>query len=199
MNPTLWMVLSIALAIAVVCVGCRSAAVSGGGLIGAHDLALARSAPADVPPPPAGSETEKAAVARFVDFYREYSTASIRRGVRDLYAYDAYFGDPFKGVTGIDAIEAYFLRMAEPVVACTFVVTSVSRTAEGEYFIPWVMDLTVKHAKKNPLRALGVSHVRFNAQGQVIFQQDYWDSSVLFERLPVVGVLTRYVKRRLED
>lgn len=197
MSPIEIVVLSIALAGILACAGCRSAAKSGPDLIGAHDAALAHSSPADAPP--AGSEREKEAVGRFVDFYREYSTASIGRGVRDLYAPDAYFGDPFRSVTGIAAIEDYFLKMAEPVVSCTFVVTSVSRSPEGEYHIAWVMDLTVKRARNEPFRALGISHVRFNAQGQVVFQQDYWDSSVLFERLPVVGGLTRFVKRRLEQ
>lgn len=198
MSPVMLAALLVALVAALACAGCRSPAVSSADLIRAHDEALARSAPAGAPPPQAGSEIEAAALARFIDFYREYSPASIRRGVRDVYAADAYFGDPFRSVTGIDAIEAYFLKMAEPVVSCTFRVTSVSRSPDGEYYIPWVMDLTVARARKSPVRALGISHVRFNAEGRVLFQQDYWDSSVLFERLPVVGGPTRFVKRRLE-
>jgi len=178
--------------------GCRSTPAPGADLIRAHDEALTRLTLTRFPPPPAGSEVEKAAVARFIDFYRDYSTAAIRRGVRELYAPDAYFGDPFRSVNGIDEIESYFLKMAEPVITCAFTVTSVSRSDDGEYFIPWVMDLTVQRAPREPFRALGVSHVRFNAAGQVIFQQDYWDSSVLFDRLPVVGGLTQYVKRRME-
>lgn len=181
-----------------VAAGCRSTPMPAPDLIRAHDEALAHFAISRVPPPPAGSDTEKAAVARFIEFYREYSVASIRQGVRQLYASDAYFGDPFKSVTGIDAIESYFVKMAEPVVSCAFTVTSVARSPDGEYFIPWVMNLTVNRAPKEPFRVLGISHVRFNAAGQVVFQQDYWDSSVLFERLPVVGGMTRYVKRRLE-
>lgn len=196
MNRRVLLSLSSALGVALMCSGCRSDSAYGPDLIGAHDAALARSSPTNAPPP--GSDVEKAAIARFVDFYRVYSSESIRRGVRDLYASDAYFGDPFKSVNGINAIEDYFLKMAETVVSCTFTVTSTSRSAEGEYFIRWVMDLTAARAKKAPLRVLGLSQVRFNAQGQVIFHQDYWDTSTLFERLPVVGGPTRFVKRRLE-
>lgn len=146
---------------------------------------------------PAGSDEEKKAVEHFISFYREYSTESIREGVRKLYAADAYFGDPFHGANGIDEIEEYFLRMAEPVVSCTFTVEDWQQS-NGEYFFRWVMYLTVKPAKNKPIEALGFSHVRFNSDGQVVFQQDYWDSSVLFDRLPVVGFFTRAVKNRLD-
>lgn len=146
---------------------------------------------------PPGSDAEAAAIKLFVDFYREYSTESIKAGVRKLYAEDAYFGDPFHGATGIDDIEEYFLRMAEPVIECTFDVEDWRR-ADNEYYFRWVMNLAVRPARNKPIEALGFSHVRFNEAGQVVFQQDYWDSSVLFDRLPVVGFFTRLVKRRLD-
>lgn len=145
-----------------------------------------------------GSELEQAAIRQFVDFYRVYSEEVIKLGVRDLYAADAYFGDPFKSVSGVDAIETYFLRMAEPVESCTFDVSDLD-VAGGEYYFRWTMHLVVERAPDKPLEALGLSHVRFNKAGKVVFQQDYWDTSVLLERLPVVGGMVRYVKSRLEE
>jgi hypothetical protein len=74
-----------------------------------------------------GSEAEKASLRRFDEFYQEYSTASITSGVRAVYAEDGWFGDPFHVVQGIDAIEHYFLAMAEPVEECVFKVVKGSR------------------------------------------------------------------------
>jgi hypothetical protein len=181
---------------AVLQTGCRSP-LPAAGHMDMYRTALDRTAGAVAAAPAAGSPVEKKAIRRFNDFYRVYSTESIRAGVRDVYADDAYFGDPFKAVRGIDEIETYFLDMAEPVKSCTFDVTGVDR-AGGEYYFRWTMDLVVKRAPHDPIRALGLSHVRFDPAGKVVFQQDYWDTSTLFERLPLVGGLTRWIKRRLD-
>ena len=144
-----------------------------------------------------GSETEKKALDGFRAFYEEYSTETIQEGVRRLYADDAWFGDPFHIVEGIDEIEYYFLVMAEPVESCTFTVDSVDRSGK-EYFARWTMELESKAAKGEVIRTIGISHVRFNTEGKIVFQQDYWDSSAMLDRLPIVGFWTRLVKGRIE-
>ena len=143
------------------------------------------------------SEAERAALERFEEFYAVYSQDAIREGVRDLYADDAWFGDPFHQVEGIDAIEHYFLVMAEPVEECTFTVDDIQRSGM-DYYARWTMYLTSKAAPREPIEAIGMSHVRFNADGKILFQQDYWDTSAMLDRLPVVGFWTRLVKSRLE-
>ena len=144
-----------------------------------------------------GSEVEKNALLRFNDFYEDYSSEAISAGVRGLYAEDAWFGDPFHIVEGIDEIEHYFLVMAEPVKSCTFTVDSVQRSGI-DYFARWTMVLESKAAKGEIIKTIGISHVRFNTAGKVVFQQDYWDSSSMLERLPIVGYWTRLVKDRIE-
>lgn len=162
---------------------------------GKHEAALARTASLDLLEP--GSETERAALKRFDDFYAVYSAEAIKENVRNVYAADAWFGDPFHQVQGIDAIEHYFLVMAEPVETCTFTVDSMQRSGI-DYYARWTMVLKSKAVKGEPIEAIGFSHVRFDAEGQIIFQQDYWDTSVMFDRIPVVGYWTRLVKSRIE-
>ena len=46
--------------------------------------------------------------------------------------------------------------------------------------------------------SIGMSHIRFNSEGQVVLHQDFWDSSAgLFEHMPALGWMIRAVKRRL--
>lgn len=143
-----------------------------------------------------GSGIEKEALTRFNAFYEEYSTAAISQGVRGLYAENAWFGDPFHIAEGIDEIEHYFLVMAEPVEHCSFSVDSMQRSGH-DYFARWTMVLESKAAKGEIIKTIGISHVRFNENGKIIFQQDYWDSSSMLERLPIVGYWTRIVKDRI--
>lgn len=144
-----------------------------------------------------GTATEREALERFNAFYAEYSAEAIKAGVRGLYADDAWFGDPFHIVEGIDDIEHYFLVMAEPVEECTFTVDSMQRSG-NDYFARWTMVLKSKVVKGPPIETIGISHVRFNPDGKIIFQQDYWDTSAMLDRIPVVGYWTRLVKTRLE-
>lgn len=143
-----------------------------------------------------GSEVEKRALARFEQFYKDYSVEAIRSGIRDVYADDAWFGDPFHIVEGIDDIEHYFVVMAEPVESCTFTIDSMQRSGK-DYYSRWTMRLESSAAKGELIETIGMSHIRFNAEGKIVFQQDYWDTSAMFDRLPVVGYWTRLVKSRI--
>ena len=143
-----------------------------------------------------GSPVETVALQRFRDFYAVYSAEAIRRGIRELYAADAWFGDPFHTVRGIDAIEHYFVVMAEPVEYCTFAVDSIQRSGD-DYYARWTMELESSAAKGKRIKTIGLSHVRFNEAGKIVFQQDYWDTSAMLDRLPVVGYWTRLVKTRI--
>jgi ketosteroid isomerase-like protein len=149
-----------------------------------------------VEPMPADSPAEREALQRFRDFYAVYSADAIRANVREVYAEHAWFGDPYHTVEGIDAIEHYFLVMAEPVEHCTFTVDSVQR-AGSDYYARWTMTLVSRASGKEPITAMGMSHVRFNREGKIVFQQDYWDTSAMLDRLPVVGFWTRLVKTRI--
>jgi hypothetical protein len=143
-----------------------------------------------------GSPIETEALQCFTDFYSDYAPEAIREGVRKLYDENAWFGDPFHIVEGIDDIEHYFVVMAEPVEQCTFSVDSIHRSGD-DYFARWTMQLESSAAKGERIETIGLSHIRFNATGKVIFQQDYWDTSAMFDRLPVVGYWTRLVKTRI--
>ena len=43
----------------------------------------------------------------------------------------------------------------------------------------------------------GASHLRLDGQGLVAWHRDYWDPAEgIYEKLPVLGALMRWVKRR---
>ena len=148
------------------------------------------------PAPAPHSEIETTAFQRFIHFYAEYSAERISLNVRNLYAKDAFFADPYHLVEGIDEIEAYFIAMAAPAQSCSFEIGNIQR-ANNEFYCRWTMHLISTAAPDQPVVAQGLTHMRFNAAGKIIFHQDYWDTSVLLDRLPVVGFWTQLVKNRI--
>jgi hypothetical protein len=142
-----------------------------------------------------GSEKEKEAVERFISFYRVFSLETVRKDIRNVYADDAYFRDGYREVQGLDNIEAYFLKSAETVHECTFDIQDIV-IREGNYYFRWVMHLTTKRWKDEPIDAVGMSHVRFDKDGRISFHQDYWDTSIIFEKVPILGSVIRWIKKQ---
>ncbi|MCX5839704.1 MAG: nuclear transport factor 2 family protein [Deltaproteobacteria bacterium] len=160
-----------------------------------YERLLAETDPAKAGSLQPGSELEKEAVARFVDFYKVFSSEVIRKGLRGLYADGAYFRDGFKEVLGIEAMEAYFLNSAEGVQSCTFDIQEMV-VHQGNYYFRWVMHLTMKRSPDDPIQTVGMSHVRYDAKGKVIFHQDYWDTGAVYEKIPVMGAVIRWIKNK---
>ncbi len=142
-----------------------------------------------------GSAEEKAGIAAFRDYYKVFAEDVIRRDTKNLYAKDAFFKDGYKEVKGVDAIETYFIATTKAIVSCTFDITDVS-VHEGNYYFRWVMKLTIKRDKDNPMEQIGMSHVRFGPDGKVVFHTDYWDTSIVFERAPVIGAIIQWAKEQ---
>jgi hypothetical protein len=177
-----------------IAVGCTQRVQEGGDMV-RYERALAETDPAKAGSLQPGSAEEKEAVARFVDFYKVFSSEVIRKGLRGLYADGAYFRDGFKEVVGIEAMEAYFLNSAEGIQSCTFDIQEMA-VHGGNYYFRWVMLLSMKRSPDDPIRTVGMSHVRYDAKGKVIFHQDYWDTGVVYEKLPVMGAVIRWIKNK---
>jgi hypothetical protein len=46
--------------------------------------------------------------------------------------------------------------------------------------------------------SIGMSHIRMDAHGLVVYHQDYWNAADgLFQHIPILGSAIRAIKRRL--
>jgi limonene-1,2-epoxide hydrolase len=143
-----------------------------------------------------GSEEEKKAIEKFYDFYKVFSGDVIRKAIKDVYAENAYFRDGFREVQGVENLEKYFLSSTETFHECTFDIQDVA-SHEGNYYYRWVMNLVLKRNKDEKLQAVGMSHVRYDKNGKIIFHQDYWDTGVIFEKIPVLGPIITWIRNRI--
>jgi steroid delta-isomerase len=116
--------------------------------------------------------------------------------LRGVYAADARFKDPFNEVQGLDAIARIFEHMFRQLAAPRFMVRDI--VAQGDaLFLTWDFDFSTRGSGARAMRIHGASHLRFNLAGQVATHRDYWDAAEeLYEKLPVLGGLMRWLKRR---
>jgi hypothetical protein len=147
----------------------------------------------------AGSSEEAAAVARFKRFFADFSPNKIQNLLDETYAEDAWFNDTLKTIHGRENLRSYLRHSAEAVDACTVQVDDVTRTDNADYLIRWRMMIQFKRFKRGvQTHSIGISLIRFNAQGLVALHQDFWDAAgALFEHVPILGFGIRKLKQRL--
>ena len=131
-----------------------------------------------------------------VTYFETFTPQSIPR-VAEFYAPDAYFKDPFNEVRGLKAIEGVYSHMFEALTAPRFIVTS--QIVDGSAcFLIWDFKFYFKSYDKTTEQTVrGGSHLVLDANGKITSHRDYWDAAEeLYEKLPVVGGVMRWLKRR---
>ena len=133
---------------------------------------------------------------RLVVFFETLTETSVA-DLSLIYAPDARFKDPFNDVKGCAAISAIFSHMFLALEAPRFVV--IERISQGQQcFLTWEFRFKFKNYQQTTEQViLGASHIVFNEQGLVSLHRDYWDAAEeLYEKLPIVGSVMRWLKRR---
>jgi len=148
---------------------------------------------------PANSPAERDALARFTDFFSSFAGDRINRLLDGVYAEDVYFNDTLKSVRGRAALAHYLAESAAAVEDCRVEVLNVSRAGDGEHLLRWKMMIRFRKLRRGvDTWTVGISHLRFDRDGRVVYHQDYWNAADgVYEHVPLLGGMIRMLKRRL--
>ena len=152
-----------------------------------------------LPPAPSLARHADPRVQAVVSLFESLSLADLP-GLRGVYAADARFKDPFNDVQGLPAIARIFDHMFRQLGNPRFTVRDL--VADGDaLFLTWDFDFRRRRLNQPhgaaAMQIHGASHLRFNAGGRVAMHRDYWDAAEeLYEKLPGIGILMRWLKRR---
>ena len=136
------------------------------------------------------------ATQNLATFFETLSPQSVAQ-LHTIYDAQARFKDPFNEVQGLPEIERIFQHMYVALDQPHFVVTG--QVVDGpQAFLTWEFRFRFKRFDTITLQAVrGASHVVFNEQGLVTMHRDYWDAAEeLYEKLPVLGGVMRWLKKR---
>jgi ketosteroid isomerase-like protein len=136
-----------------------------------------------------------ARVARLVARFEALAPSDLPR-LGELYAEGARFKDPFNDVRGVEAIAGVFAHMFAALDAPRFVVRDI--VVDGDQcFLTWDFLFRMKRFSRDEQHIHGGSHLRLAGDGRIAEHRDYWDvAEELYEKLPVVGALMRWLKQR---
>jgi len=160
--------------------------------------AVQASDPAKQPHLADGSPELEQAIGRVKALFENYTADYISAHFDEVYAPSLYFRDAFKEFERREDIKEYLLHGLEALRSCTFTFDHAV-TQRGEVFLHWTMHVSLKRDKEGVIdHSMGISHMRFDTEGRVIFHQDYWDpTDVVYRRIPIVNRMLAWVKGRL--
>ncbi|WPJ94541.1 nuclear transport factor 2 family protein [Coraliomargarita algicola] len=164
----------------------------------AFQQALIATDPAQFNLPAPGSDEEAEMLKGIQNLFMDYSHANLSAKVEQVYAERVYFRDAFRQLHTAEEIREYFLEGLEPLEGAEFVFNNVARTG-GDFYLDWTMRLDFKKTPTGTWEeSMGVSRIRFDSAGQVIFHQDFWDpTDIVYQRIPIAKQLIAYVKGKL--
>jgi hypothetical protein len=139
--------------------------------------------------------TDDPRTARVIALFEGLTPADLTR-LGEFYAPQARFKDPFNEVQGVPAIKAVFDHMYAALNQPRFVVREA--IVQGEQcFLVWDFLFRFKSYSSAEQCVRGGSHLQYGPDGRITLHRDYWDTAEeLYEKLPGVGMLMRWLKRR---
>ena len=138
----------------------------------------------------------RTAVERIVHWFETLSPGSLD-DLGAVYTDDARFKDPFNEVHGVPAIRDIFRHMYRSLDEPHFVVTG--RLVDSEQcFLVWEFRFRFRRFDTATLQTVrGGSHLVLAEDGRIRAHRDYWDAAEeLYEKLPVLGRLMRWLRHR---
>ncbi|MGI9215764.1 MAG: nuclear transport factor 2 family protein [Hydrogenophaga sp.] len=143
------------------------------------------------------TDEARAATERICQFFETLSPQSVAQ-IGAFYTPEARFKDPFNEVRGHAAIRRIFEHMFTSLHEPHFVVTQ--RIVDGaQVFLVWEFRFRFKRFDTVTAQVVrGGSHLVLAEDGRIADHRDYWDAAEeLYEKLPGVGAVMRWLKRRV--
>ena len=135
-------------------------------------------------------------ISRVVAFFEHLKPADLAQ-LGQFYASNARFKDPFNEVQGLAAIEGIFRHMFAALEHPRFVITG--RVEQGaQCFLTWEFRFAFRSYAQGVEQTIrGASHLVLDDAQRISLHRDYWDAAEeLYEKLPGLGVLMRWLKKR---
>ncbi len=146
-----------------------------------------------------GVEVQTAHFEPFLSFITQLTDPGWERRFEKVYAHNIHFSDTLALIEDSNTLKAYFADLVNADTEVSVNILAQQLRGQDGYLI-WEMrtSFTPVFATKHS-HSIGVTHLRFNAAGEVILHQDFWDSATgFYQHVPVLGRAVRGVNARLQ-
>lgn len=139
---------------------------------------------------------DESVIERFKWFFSPFSQHKLG-DIAAVYADTVVFRDPVHQLHGLDALHDSFYELSRNIDFCTFEYLDET-VGDGFAFITW--NMLFRHpylAGGKQLNVRGITHAKFHER--IYYHEDFYDmGAMLYDNVPVLGGMTRWLKRRLQ-
>jgi len=138
-------------------------------------------------------------LARFEAAFADLTAEDRAERFEALYAPQLYFNDTLHIFHTRDEVVAYMTRTGGSLDESRVDIEHVIRDGRDVY-VRWTMEFKTRAAGRDiHSHSIGMTHLRFDENGQVVLHQDFWDSGhALYAHLPFVGFAVRQAHNRMQ-
>jgi|TARA_B110000977_G_scaffold182642_1_gene244477 hypothetical protein len=148
---------------------------------------------------PGDQTVEAATIDQFTQFLMTLGQPGAAATARELYAEELHFSDALMHTRDREKVVTHFDGLGK---AGTTVNVEMHQTlvSGADVYLVWSMRATFKPIIRTvESDTLGITHLRFNEQGQVVLHQDFWDSGLgFYAHVPFLGGVVRAVNKRFQ-
>lgn len=137
-------------------------------------------------------------VEQFARAYADLTDPALADLMISLYAERLFFNDTLHSFDQRSDLIAYLTRTGAALAESEVEIKQVLRDG-NDVFVRWTMEFRTRAAGRDiHSHSIGMTHLRFDSQGQIVLHQDFWDSGhALYAHLPVVGFAVRRARARM--
>jgi len=138
--------------------------------------------------------TDTPVVERFKDYFRVLHESDLS-DLRNIYSDGIVFKDPVHEIRGLSELEGYFTSMCADLSECRFEYLD-ELVSDSSAYIKWTMHFKHPRLGNRLISVRGVSHLQIS--GKIDYHEDFYDmGAMLYEQLPLLGTVTRWLRLRL--
>lgn len=133
---------------------------------------------------------------QFKDQFKNLKQADLSQ-LGEIYADDILFKDPVHELRGLVTLEDYFTTLCADLIDCRFEYLDQLEHDNSAY-LKWLMHFNHPRIGSKTIDVRGVSHLCWS--DKIDFHEDFYDmGAMLYEQLPVLGSVTRWLRMRLAN
>ncbi len=133
-------------------------------------------------------------IERFKNYFKVLHESDLSE-LRELYSDQIIFKDPVHEIRGLVELEDYFTSMCADLTDCRFEYLDEAVT-ESTAYIKWIMHFKHPRLGNRLISVRGVSHLKIG--DKIDYHEDFYDmGAMLYEQLPLLGNVTRWLRLRL--
>lgn len=134
----------------------------------------------------------------FINIYQSLAIDNLA-SLAQLYHQDITFEDPLHVINGFSDLAAYFDNLYLHVTRCDFVIDQVIHTG-NQAGIYWTMTYVHQHLNSGEAITVQGHSLIMGDNDKVVYHRDYIDlGQMLYENVPVLGAIIRWLKRRINQ